>query len=393
MTYRRFSLNASYIYAVFAGGIIGYFSWSTLPDMVILSTLMFYIYFFVSRKSILFIVVLTYYIVPSYGLFTGLINFYDLDYAISFFFWVTSSLIATLPWILFWNRDIKKKLYLFPILLIISIIPPVGLVSYINPILSSAVIYPSVGFMGIFLYIIMLYVTIILYISNFRGSIKWVVLNGLISISIWLNTQENNEMLGNKLYALNTQYVFKNNTTIDEYKRQKNLLKRIHTLKQDTILLPEHILGTFTGSSMIIWNRLPQNKTIYAGATILVEGTDKYENVLMEISQNGYRVLYKQRVPVPFEMWKPFSSDGAQASLISELSIINGKKVGVFICYEQYLTYPFIDTMLRKPDYILGISNLWWLEDRILRRIQNNTLFLWAKLFGVPYYYSVNISV
>ena len=73
--------------------------------------------------------------------------------------------------------------------------------------------------------------------------------------------------------------------------------------------------------------------------------------------------------------------------------MIKDKKVGIFICYEQYLTYTYLETMFQKPDYIIGISNLWWIKDIRLQKIQKNTLLLWARLFGVPYYYSVNLIV
>jgi hypothetical protein len=159
-------------------------------------------------------------------------------------------------------------------------------------------------------------------------------------------------------------------------------------------LLPEHILGTFTDSSMMLWNRLPKNKTIYAGADMYVLNSKQYDNVLLAITKDNYEVIYRQRVPVPFEMWQPYNNNGARAAIISpETVIIEEKKVGIFICYEQYLTYTYLETMLQRPDYIIGISNLWWIKDIRLQNIQKNTLLLWARLFGIPYYYSVNLTL
>jgi predicted amidohydrolase len=141
---------------------------------------------------------------------------------------------------------------------------------------------------------------------------------------------------------------------------------------------------------MMIWKNLDNNKTILAGATIY-KNQNTYDNVLMEITNHSYKTIYKQRVPVPISMWKYWIEQGANAYFFNN-PIIEYKKsrVGVFICYEQLLSYTYFHTMLYNPDYIIGISNLWWVEDKSIVKIQKRSLKLWGILFKKDVYYSAN---
>jgi len=376
-------------FASLFGVATAYISWSFTPEAVLFSSIIFFSYFYIEKRLTLFFIIISYHLFASYGLLTGMINFYDLDYTLAILLWIAAPLLSSIPWIVFWSKNKTTRLYLFPIALFVVIAPPFGFFTWVNPILSAAVIFPSMGFLGIFLYLFLLYV-IVLSIKYFTG-IKQLSIP-LISLSmVVLFFAQSNVINKNDLKVINTKYTFKNNTVIDEYLRQKNLLKVVNKTQDNTILLPEHILGTFTKSSMIVWDQLKKNKKIYAGASVPVRSSNKYHNALLELTKNSHKVIYKQRVPVPFEMWKPFTKDGATAAIFSSgPTIINHKKVGVFICYEQYLTYTYLDTLLEDPDYIIGISNLWWLTSSTLINIQKNTLYLWAKLFNIPHYYSVN---
>jgi apolipoprotein N-acyltransferase len=69
---------------------------------------------------------------------------------------------------------------------------------------------------------------------------------------------------------------------------------------------------------------------------------------------------------------------------------VTGKKLGFLVCYEQFLTWPFLTLQSQKPDAILAPSNLWWCKNTSLPGIQAATVKLWAMLFGMPVVVSVN---
>jgi apolipoprotein N-acyltransferase len=87
-------------------------------------------------------------------------------------------------------------------------------------------------------------------------------------------------------------------------------------------------------------------------------------------------------------MFQPFSDEGANAYLSSmeELSVmeIRGKRLGFLVCYEQFLTWPFLSLVSQKPDVIVAPSNLWWCRNTSLPEIQGAAVRLWARLFEVP---------
>ena len=191
--------------------------------------------------------------------------------------------------------------------------------------------------------------------------------------------------------AINTQYSFLHQNAILNKNREQTLFQKIKNMKVNNILLPEHILGTFNKKNTRLWNKLPQDKTVLAGAYIYDSAHKKYDNVLLSINHQGYKVLYIQRVPVPLSMWVPFSNTKANARISStELVLFQEKQLGVIICYEQYLPYIYLETMWKKPDYLVAISNLWWSSSTIIPRAQKYYLILWSRLFGIPYFYAVN---
>jgi apolipoprotein N-acyltransferase len=120
----------------------------------------------------------------------------------------------------------------------------------------------------------------------------------------------------------------------------------------------------------------------------------KYDNVMVPFGADGKRQNAKQRFPVPFSMFQPFSGKGANAYLSSlgDVSIIEiqGNKLGFLVCYEQFLTWPVLTLMTRKPDVIAAPSNLWWCKGTSLPGIQRAAARFWAKLFGASLVTTVN---
>jgi apolipoprotein N-acyltransferase len=121
----------------------------------------------------------------------------------------------------------------------------------------------------------------------------------------------------------------------------------------------------------------------------------KYDNTMISFKGDRKSHAALQRIPVPCSMFVPFSGEGANAYLSSlgEISImeIKGKRLGFLVCYEQFLTWPFLSLMSQKPDAIIAPSNLWWCKDTSLPGIQATTARLWARLFGRPLISATNL--
>lgn len=380
----------SYIIISLTGIFIAYISWSLSVELTIFSSLLFFAYFYINQRSYLFTLILSYYLFSSRGLLIGTENYYDSIY-IATLTWLLSALLTTSVWITIWSSYQTKRLLLFPIMLTLLIVPPIGFISGVNPIISSAIVFPNFGFLGIAFYLLSLYLVTLLLKDKSRTTQTIIIILILFISSIIYNPIK--KQTKNTLYPINSNLKYKNQAVdfLGDYRRQKKLLLLANRSKYNNLLFHENALGSFNQNSMMIWERLDNNKTILAGATIYHNGGGGYDNVLMEITHNSYKTIYKQRVPVPISMWKPWIEQGAKAYPFQNPTVeYQQSRVGVFICYEQLLTYPYLHTMFYEPKYIIGISNLWWVKDESVGKIQRRNLELWGRLFGKKFYYSEN---
>lgn len=380
----------NYIIISLTGMFIAYISWSLSIELTIFSSLLFFSYFYINQRSYLFTLILSYYLFASRGLLIGTENYYDSIY-IAILIWLLSALLTTSVWIIIWSPYKKKRLQLFPIMLTLLIVPPIGFISWVNPIISSAIVFSEFGFLGIVFYLLSLYLVVILLKNKSRTTQTIITILILFISTVIYNPIKKQKQ--NTLYPINSNLKYKNQAVdfLGDYRRQKKLLAIANKSQQNNLLFHENALGSFNQNSMMIWERLDNNKTILAGATIYHKRVGVYDNVLMEITHNSYKTIYKQRVPVPISMWKPWIEQGAKAYPFQNPTVeYQQSRVGVFICYEQLLTYTYLHTMFYEPKYIIGISNLWWVEDKSIGIIQRRNLELWGRLFGKKFYYSEN---
>ena len=373
------------------GITVAYISFHTTIEMMAFSSLIFLAYFFIQKRSYLFFFILGYHLMASYGILFGIFNFYISGYILGFFSWIFVAFITSLPWILIWSQNINKRMFLFPLVILSTILPPLGFIDGNDPIVSAGVFFPGMGYIGILLYFTLLYLIVwfgICYMSNWK---KWIFSIIILLLLILGNPITRSYNQSNFITPLQTEYSFLHCNKKRNIRRQKELFYKIQKNRADTFLLPEHIFGTFTEKQMHLWKRLSPSKTVLAGAYIYTKESKKYNNVLLSITHKGYNILYIQRVPVPLSMWIPFYQTGANATITaSRLVTFKNKKLGVLICYEQYLPYIYLQTMWYQPDYLVAIANLWWSNTPIISKIQKAYLILWSRLFAIPYFYSLN---
>jgi apolipoprotein N-acyltransferase len=161
----------------------------------------------------------------------------------------------------------------------------------------------------------------------------------------------------------------------------------------DIVVLPETIIGRMNPSVRRRWERFfepfaEKDIVFAAGAEIPTDHGRKYDNVMVSFERDGKHQTAKQRFPVPISMYRPFTGTGANGYLPSlggiSTMILKGKKLGFIVCHEQFLAWPFLSLLSQEPDAIVAPSNLWWCKDTSLPGIQEATVRLWARLFGVP---------
>ena len=370
-----------YLNKFFFGGLIGFFGWAINSPLCVLSFLIMLGYF-TEKRIHFFLIMLGYYLAASRGLLAGTIVYYK-EYMFSFAVWFVAALIVSFAWVLLWGQKKTTKSIFFIITLIIITLPPVGLISWVNPLLASAYFFPGFGYFGILLYIAIIFLSIFFKKKFFFG--VCIVCIGLLS-SININAIKYKDIADFK-----TQFgELKEDDLLKSFKNQKSFLTLANNSEKNTILLAENALGFLNNSNMLVWGNLEDNKTVFAGATYQTE-TKKTDNVLALLRKDKYKIVYKQRVPVLFSMWKPWSDYGTTLNIF-EKSVFeeDGVYFGVFICYEQLLLFTLLETMYYEPDVILAVSNLWWAKNTSIKKIENTNIELISILFNKPYSFAVN---
>jgi len=383
------------LYFIF-GLLIAYVAWGGHLTLTILSLTLFISYLLISKRVSLFLFALGYYGVASRGLLVGAENFAGSN-SYAFGVWSAATLLSSLAWVVFWSESFQKRLYLFPLAFLFVTLPPIGFISWVNPLPSVAVLFPGFGFMGLTIEFGLVYLVALL-INRFYESYKVkVVLIGFLSTCLVLMGIhffiQPKVQPSDTIVPINADLAYKpmELDRIAEYKRVQYFFRSVQEQHGDRFLLPENALGNYSDIQSMVWSRLDRTKVVYAGANIYNATRTQDQNVLLRLEHNSSDIVYTQRVPVLFTMWKPFTGEGTTATIYERPVIeLDGQKAGVFICYEQLLTFPYFQTMLHEPDVLLGISNLYWAKETNIKTIQHQVMQLWAILFGVYLVFVVN---
>jgi len=378
------------------GVFIAYVAWGHHLTLTILSLTLFTSYLLISKRLSLFLFALGYYGMASRGLLIGAENFVGSS-TYAFGVWSAVALLSSLAWITFWSGSFQKRLYLFPLALLFVTLPPVGFISWVNPLPTVAVLFPGFGFMGLVLGIGLVYL-IALLIRRFYAfyQVKVILIGSLSTVLVLVGIHfliKAKVQSSDTIVPMNADLPYKpmELDRMAEYKRVRYFFRSVQKHHENRFLLPENALGDYSDIQSMVWSRLDRTKVIYAGANIYNATHTQDQNVLLRLEHNSSNIVYTQRVPVLFTMWKPFIGQGTKATIYEQPVIeLDGQKAGVFICYEQLLTFPYLQTMFYEPDVLLGISNLYWAKETNIKVIQEKVMQLWAILFGVPLVFVVN---
>lgn len=367
------------------GSFIGFISWGNDYKFTIFSILIFYAFLILENKKYLALVVLGYYLVGIRGLLIGTLEYYQ-DYKYGVSFWIVSSLLLTVPYILLHKK--KNKVFNLILVIFILILPGFGFINFINPINSIGLIFPGFGFYAFPLFMILFIIINQLYRFNIIYS--HLSIFSLICIGL-LNSYIYTPKITSNFTNINSKFDFGTGEIdyIKEFHRQQKYLKEINSSEKDIFILPENAIGFYNSSSSLIWDSLDKNKIVLTGANIQIN--NKYDNILLKLTSTDSEIIYKQRIPVLFSMWTPFSETGANSHILENPIVeFNNIKLGVFICYEQLLTFSYLHSFYYEPKEILAISNLWWARDTNILQIEKENVELFSILFNVPYSFAYN---
>ncbi len=334
--------------------------------------------------------------------------------------WMVSAALLSLPWLWAWSTSPIAALWKCPLALLASIVPPLGLIGWASPVTAAGLLFPSAGYAG---FALTLCLPSILLIGR--------KLTLLVLLSV---TAAGHFRAGAKpkppgdWEAVETHFGAVAHSSIDvlrEYEIcQRIQFQAVHS-QAHVVIFPEAVVPRWTDATDLFWSETTTSlsragKTMLVGAvrpdqsasasTKLYDFTAalaalelhniasgrlpvsakkqvnahyKYSNsVMIRGIQSGD---FRQRVPIPFGMWRPFTGGGVPLNLTGPGTIqIGVKKVALIICYEQLITWPVLMSFIEGPTMIVTISNNYWVSATDVPAIERTTMQAWADLFNVP---------
>jgi hypothetical protein len=291
--------------------------------------------------------------------------------------WLAASVILALPWAAFWNPDSAKSLWRCPAALILSAIPPFGLIGWASPLTSAGVLFPGTGFLGLLATALMPTV----------WTVRPFLLIGVVGVANLICSPPSPP---SDIQVVNTK------ESPDLFQKEEAARAAIQFAKSNLVILPEGTVRRWTEATEEFWSPTIQHlrasrRAALVGAGVPIANSKEFQNSAIAIGAIQ-SVTFNQRIPIPIGMWKPFGpADGVPLNLTGPSTLqIGPHRLAILICYEQLLVWPILQSALEKPSLIVGISNAAWTRHTNIPAAQQACLSAWSRLFGIPYVAAVN---
>lgn len=347
--------------------------------------------------------------------------------------WTASSLLLAFPWFLVWTKDRRQLLWRAPAGLMLSVLPPLGLIGWASPLTSAGLLFPGTSWFGL------------MGCALATGALAWrpksaIAFLGTVAIGINVFFLSGwHAPAPTDWQGVNTNFGSESTNFGSESRKQFNALAEFRAAEsiQDqavsssarVIVFPESVVSSWTATTDLFWEdtltKLQANgKTIIVGAKVIqvqresvfsaddfvmsiatlrsaslgapvnpathADNLPAYRNVL--IIRGHENATFDQRIPVPVGMWRPFGRSGVQLHLAGPAILpVAGQRAAVLICYEQLLTWPILTSLLGKPTVIVAVANDYWARGTTIPAFQLTAVRAWARLMALPYVSATNI--
>jgi len=308
---------------------------------------------------------------------------------------LSASALLAIPAALVFTQNLTLRPFAVTAMFLLTTLPPLGIIGWASPFLSAGVLFPGTAWFGVI-------GTLAVLPLLGRSPMRTATTVALVALA------------ANGFYspppppagwqAINTEFGGAGQGDPDFLSEFYSSEQIQHTINQSTaqvLVFPEHVVTQWTEATETFWRRSLDNlgerhATLIIGVGFprphprRVMGGNSYCNVLIART-NGKQTVYYQRIPVPFAMWKPFSTDGVPLNLFGRGTIsVQNEQAAVLICYEQLLIWPFLSSAFEHPTILITAANDYWAKRTPIPKIQSASSSSLARLFGLPVLSAVN---
>lgn len=333
-----------------------------------------------------------YFLAASRGLPQGVATFYAADLWPGLLLWVMASAsFVTVHAVLWTGHPGKGRAVRYLAAAVLMGLPPFGITGWAHPMTAAGVLFPGWGWWGL----AATAASIAMMASRYWPAAA-IVLGGfwLWSAATWTEPSLPD---GWKGVDLELGQSLGRESSLEHH---RGLIATVHARAAEGsrfIVLPESSLGFWTPTVARLWQEDLRGSdiTVVAGAAVI--DAAGYDNVIVAISADEARILYRERMPVPVSMWQPWRAwtgqgGGARAHFLANPVVeLAGTRIAPLICYEQLILWPALQSMLHAPDMIVATGNGWWTAGTSIVAIERASAVAWAKLFGVPIVMAFNM--
>ena len=318
-----------------------------------------------------------YSLAASRGLIEGAAVFFEVPLYEGALWWLLAGFIWFIGGFLCWHKKRSVRLLLIPVLLVMLILPPVGLVGWTHPITSAGFLFPALGFMGLLLTFFVIVLS-----AKFTSKIWHGLAVTLVLVSIAYTQHQEPEVKKHNFKTHNTSfsYLSDNRTFIQAYENMIDIQAAMKKAGEGVHWLPESVGGKWTPTAKRYWSKwIKKHSDKQVLLSVIDNNTQSNIIVLVEPNKKDFEVVYKQRFAVPV-----FSSINDLENIWNyKLGNLNGESLGVIICYEALMVWPVLQTMWFDPDYLLVNGSVYWAPQSILN-VQRASINAWGRLFATP---------
>ena len=326
---------------------------------------------------------------PEGGPFEGLI------------LWLVGACLLSVPWLWAWSLSRTAAFWRCPIALLLSVVPPLGLIGFASPIAAAGMLFPTLGFVGLAL-------TFCLPALLVNGGKFGFVLTAILVTLVHLVAVPPPRSPAD-WEAVNTHFGAVGHGQVDwvrDYQVSRSIESQVFQSKAKVLVFPEAVAPGWIEAflqgnrkTILIGAVKPRSKSsdLRAELSALRGSGDmstpttwqRYENKLLV--RGGQTGDFAQRVPIPIGMWRPFTETGVPLNLNGPGTImVAGRCVAVVICYEQLVAWPVLASFLEKPSMIVAVSNNVWVTGTAIPSVERTAMVAWARLFNIPLLLAAN---
>lgn len=345
---------------------------------------------------------------PNAGMFDGIL------------LWLAAVLLLSLPCLALWTKRREQLVWRAPLGLLLSVVPPLGLIGWASPITAAGYLFPGTSWIGL--------LAVMLAIGSMASSPR-IGLPVIASLAAVANILYGGTAMQVPWAGINTHFggiSHERTGALTELNAVEAIQQQALSSTAGVVVFPEAVVSNWGVATDSFWSG-SINELCKAGKTIIVgskiatpisggqfDPTDIAASIAILQARNssprspiaptpavGFRNvlivrgaatgLFEQRVPVPLGMWKPLSRNGVPLRLAgSGVLPVAGERAAVLICYEQLLTWPILTSMLARPTVLVAVANDYWAGGTTIPNAQLAAVRAWARLNSIPYVSATN---